>query len=183
MSMRAAAEVRVDFRRPLRQDPLNIPGQWLGITSRGAFTQARVVTPIDIWNLSSPWSTRNERIMPKITKDEAVVTVINAFNVDPENQQRLIDLLARATEETISKMPGFISASFHKSVDGTRVVNYAQWATRQALEAMFTDPAARAHIEEARKLGVADYHLYEVYSVHRGDGSSTSQDSPGNREA
>src|SRR5262245_18057775 len=87
------------------------------------------------------------RIMPEITKDEAVVTVINAFNVDPENQQRLIDLLATATEETISKMPGFLSASFHKSVDGTRVVNYAQWATQRAWEAIFTDPAAKAHIE------------------------------------
>src|SRR5262245_25108783 len=97
------------------------------------------------------------RIMPKITKDEAVVTVINVFTVDPENQRRLLDLLATATEETISKMPGFISANFHKSLDGTRVVNYAQWATQQSVEAIFTDPAARAHIEEAKKLGVVDY--------------------------
>jgi heme-degrading monooxygenase HmoA len=106
--------------------------------------------------------------MATISKDNKVVTLINVFTVRPEDQERLATLLARVTEETMCKMPGFISASFHKSADGVRVVNYAQWASREAWEAIFTDPEAKKHIEETMKLGSPDYHLYEVSSTHEG---------------
>jgi hypothetical protein len=35
-------------------------------------------------------------------------------------------LLAEATEEVISRQPGYVSANIHWSLDGTRVTNYAQ---------------------------------------------------------
>jgi quinol monooxygenase YgiN len=106
--------------------------------------------------------------MAEITTEKKVVTLINVFTVQPENQQRLLDLLVKATEETMVKMPGFISASFHKSADGVRVVNYAQWESREHWEVIFSNPEARKHVEESQKLGKADYHLYEVYSTHHG---------------
>jgi quinol monooxygenase YgiN len=104
--------------------------------------------------------------MANISKDSKVLTLINVFTVRPEDQQRLLDLLVKATDETMRKMPGFISASFHKSSDGVRVVNYAQWESREAWEVIFQDPEARKHVEESQKLGKADYHIYEVYSTH-----------------
>lgn len=104
--------------------------------------------------------------MAIISKDSKVVTLINVFTVRPEDQDRLAELLAKVTEETMCHMPGFISASFHKSADGVRVVNYAQWASREAWEAIFTDPEAKKHIEETMALGAPDYHLYEVSSTH-----------------
>src|SRR5262245_76102 len=106
--------------------------------------------------------------MASISKDSKVITIVNVFTVQPENQQRLLDLLASATEEEICKLPGFVSASFHRSVDGTRVVNYAQWESREAWEAIFQRPEARKHVDEALKLGEADYHIYEVHSTHHG---------------
>jgi heme-degrading monooxygenase HmoA len=36
-------------------------------------------------------------------------------------------LLARATETSVRHMPGFISATLHRSLDGTKVAMYAQW--------------------------------------------------------
>jgi quinol monooxygenase YgiN len=104
--------------------------------------------------------------MANISTDNKVLTLINVFTVRPEDQQRLLDLLESATEETISKMPGFISASFHKSSDGVRIANYAQWESQEAFERIFQDPEARKHIEEAQKLGNADYHIYQVHSTH-----------------
>ena len=38
------------------------------------------------------------RPMTVISRDLKVVTFINVFTVDPENQQRLVDLLTKVTE-------------------------------------------------------------------------------------
>ncbi|WP_138431117.1 antibiotic biosynthesis monooxygenase [Fodinibius saliphilus] len=64
--------------------------------------------------------------MITIDQNEDVFTLINGFYVDPANQKELVDLLIEATDETMSNLPGFISASIHQSGDGERVVNYAQ---------------------------------------------------------
>jgi quinol monooxygenase YgiN len=106
--------------------------------------------------------------MVSISKENKVFTLINVYTVSSENQQRLVDLLASATEETMSKLPGFVSASFHKSLDGVRVVNYAQWESREAWEAIFQHPEARKVVEASMKLGTPDYHLYEVCGQHEG---------------
>ena len=74
--------------------------------------------------------------MTTISPSANLVTLINVFTVDPVRQQQLVDVLVRATDETIRHMPGFVSANIHKSVDGARVTNYAQWRSRDDLDAM-----------------------------------------------
>ncbi len=69
----------------------------------------------------------NNEEVSTISKTDSITTLINVFAVEPENQQRLVELLVEATEDLMSKIPGFISANVHKSLDGTQVVNYAQW--------------------------------------------------------
>ena len=49
----------------------------------------------------------------------------------PEDLQKLVQLLIDATEQTMKHAPGFVSASIHKSHDGTKVVNYAQWRSQK----------------------------------------------------
>jgi hypothetical protein len=60
----------------------------------------------------------NSEKMTTISKTTNVVTLINIFTVEPENQQRLIDLWVDITEDVMCKLPGFIAANFHKSLDG-----------------------------------------------------------------
>ena len=67
--------------------------------------------------------------MPTIAKHNEVITVIFSLATEPQRQQELIDLMIDALETTTKHQPGFVSASFHKSLDGTRVFNYAQWRT------------------------------------------------------
>jgi hypothetical protein len=61
--------------------------------------------------------------MTTISKDARLVTFTNVFTVDPSNQRRLVELLARATETSVRHAPGFIS---HRRLDGTKVTIYAQ---------------------------------------------------------
>ncbi|MEP6663370.1 MAG: antibiotic biosynthesis monooxygenase family protein [Verrucomicrobiota bacterium] len=90
------------------------------------------------------------------------MTLINVFTVEPKNQHKLVEMLVKATEETMKKVPGFVSASIHKSLDGTRVANYAQWRSREDFEAMAKNPKAQAHMKPITEIARADFHLYEL---------------------
>ena len=100
--------------------------------------------------------------MVQIASGNDVVTLINVFTVSPENQQKLIDMLVEATQKTMRHIPGFVSASFHKSADGSRVANYAQWRRAEDFEAMLRDPQAVRHMKPILELATNDAHLYEV---------------------
>jgi quinol monooxygenase YgiN len=103
-----------------------------------------------------------------IDADADVVTLINHFTVDPTHQRELVDLLIRATANVIRHRPGFITANIHASVDGTRVVNYAQWETEDAMRSMLADPVCKEHTDAALKISTAEPRLYTVESVeHR----------------
>jgi quinol monooxygenase YgiN len=107
--------------------------------------------------------------MTTISTSGDIVTLINVFTVEPPQQQALVDLLTRATDDTIRHKPGFISANIHKSDDGVRVTNYAQWRSRADLEAMLRDPEAQPHLREATALATAvDPHTYDVATVRNG---------------
>ena len=109
---------------------------------------------------------QTEGCMTTIDPNADLVTLINVFTVAPENQQRLLDLLAEATTEIIAGMPGFVSANLHRGLDGTRVANYAQWRSRQDMEAMLAHPAVADHLRAAAALAVAvEPRLYEVAFV------------------
>lgn len=94
-------------------------------------------------------------------------TLINVFTVAPERAEELAGLLREATEQTMRFVPGFISANIHVSTDGTRVVNYAQWQSAEAYQAMLQDPTAREHMGVCAGVATGfDPHLYTVESVH-----------------
>jgi heme-degrading monooxygenase HmoA len=100
--------------------------------------------------------------MVQIDSENKDVTLINVFTVIPENQQKLVDMLLEATEKTMRHIPGFVSASIHKSKDGTRVANYAQWRRAEDFEAMLRDPKAAEHMKPIQQIATFDANLYEV---------------------
>jgi len=103
-----------------------------------------------------------------IERGAPVVTLINVFTVDPTKQEALVRVLDEATEKVIKDMPGFVSANIHRSLDGHHVVNYAQWESREAMDAMLAHQACQQHLRDAAALAGFEPYLYEVSSVfHR----------------
>jgi quinol monooxygenase YgiN len=100
-----------------------------------------------------------------IQRDRKIATLINVFTVEPKNQQRLVDTLMEATKKVMSQQEGFISANIHKSLDGTRVVNYAQWKSKEAFEKMLKNPRAIIHMDDALSISKVDGSIYEVVFV------------------
>jgi len=103
--------------------------------------------------------------MTTITEGADVLTLINVFTVEPAKQQELVDVLVQATDDTMCHLPGFVSANIHRSLDGTKVVNYAQWANKNAFEAMQKNSEAAGHMQAAAKLAKFDPIICEVSAV------------------
>ncbi len=108
----------------------------------------------------------------RIRAHAGIVTLINVFTVEPSHQQQLVELWQQATEDVMRHLPGFISASIHRSFDGTKVINYAQWETREAFAAIFQDPRANAQLTKLAEIGTPDPVLCEVVSVHQASSAS-----------
>jgi quinol monooxygenase YgiN len=105
--------------------------------------------------------------MTAITAHAGHTTLINVFTVQPDRARQLVDLLTAATEEVMQHIDGFISANIHLSTDGTRVVNYAQWRSVEAMHAMQQNPTAREHMVLCAEVADGfEPHLYTVESVH-----------------
>jgi len=91
------------------------------------------------------------------------------FAVEPDRRQPLIDYLAQAAR-VASEVPGWISASLHRSLDGTRVVNYAQSADLDAAQRVVQHLRSRGLLEGNKAFGQAQPGLYEVsFTLDRDD--------------
>lgn len=95
------------------------------------------------------------------------LTLINVYEVERDQQAVLVRALSEATQSTIRHQPGFISVCLHRSLDGTKVVNYAQWASQQHFEAFMKKPETQAQLRQFAELAksVAP-SLYKVDAVH-----------------
>jgi quinol monooxygenase YgiN len=100
--------------------------------------------------------------MATIDKERKLMTLVNVFTVSPDKQAELADLLVRATDETMRHVPGFISASIHKSLDGKRVINYAQWRNQADFTALKDNPLAQPHMRAAAALATFEPIVCEV---------------------
>ena len=100
--------------------------------------------------------------MITIKKGKGVVTLINVFTVEPSKQPELISLLTRATDLSVRHVAGFISASLHRSLDGTKVTMYAQWRSMEDYQAMRQNTAAAPYLQQALSIAKFDPGIYEV---------------------
>jgi quinol monooxygenase YgiN len=100
--------------------------------------------------------------MTTISTRSDLVTLINVFTVEPASQQRLVDLLTEATEASVRRAPGFVSASLHRSLDGTKVTMYAQWQSIDHYQAMRQDPGPLPFLQEALTIARFEPGIYEV---------------------
>jgi quinol monooxygenase YgiN len=100
--------------------------------------------------------------MTTISKNADLITLINVFAVDPSNQSRLVELLTKVTDTFVRHARGFISASLHRSRDGTKVTMYAQWRSLDDYERMRRDPGPVPSLHEALTIATFEPGIYDV---------------------
>jgi heme-degrading monooxygenase HmoA len=105
--------------------------------------------------------------MPEIRTAAAYATFINTFRCRPEHQAEVVQINVDIVDQVARTLPGFISASVHRSTDGTRVVNYLQWETAEHLAAMQRSPEFRAIA--GRFSGLIEFEPHEFEVAHVAD--------------
>ena len=90
--------------------------------------------------------------MTTIDNSKKICTLINVFSVEPEKHLELFELLKEATENVMSKLPGYISANLHISDDKKTVTNYAQWASLADFQEILKNDEAQMHMKKAAAL-------------------------------
>ena len=100
--------------------------------------------------------------MITVSKDNKLLTLINVFSVEAARQQELVELLSQATESSVRHVSGFVSASLHRSLDGTKVVMYAQWRSVEDYQAMRNNPTTSPFLRRALAFATFEPGMYEV---------------------
>ena len=99
--------------------------------------------------------------MATLSLDNGLTTVIIIFTVKPEQQQELIEAIKEFLE-TVKTQPGFVSANLHKSTDGVKVANYAQWSSIKEFEAFRNNKQVQAKAAKLFEFDTPDSHVYEI---------------------
>ena len=103
--------------------------------------------------------------MTRIEKNSDFVTLINLFTVDQSKQKILVDMLIEATEQIMKKQEDFISANIHRNLDGTAVVNYSLWKSKDVFGKMLNNLQAQIyiiHMNDILNIAGSDGRLHEV---------------------
>jgi quinol monooxygenase YgiN len=99
--------------------------------------------------------------MTTLSLDNKLTTVIIIFAVEPSQQDELIAAIEEFLE-TVKTQPGFVSANLHKSIDGVKVANYAQWASMEEFEAFRNNTQVQQKAQKLFTFGQPDSHVYEI---------------------
>lgn len=138
-------------------------------TSRRSFI---AVAPLIALDLKTELSLHNPKrrtpMQVTIREGNSRVTLINVFTVEPAQQEKLIELLKEGTDSLFSKQPGFVAASFHKSLNGRRVVNYGQWQRLKDIEAFRAKPELGEYFKQVAALSQFETITCEVAYVNHG---------------
>jgi heme-degrading monooxygenase HmoA len=105
--------------------------------------------------------------MPRIDQDAGYATFINTFHCRPEHQDEVVGINVEIVDRVARQHPGFISATVHRSVDGTRVINYLQWQTAEDLAHMQASTEFRTIA--ARFAGLIQFDPHQCEIAHVGE--------------
>jgi Antibiotic biosynthesis monooxygenase len=93
------------------------------------------------------------------------ITHLAEFRMMPLNQPEMMKRTTIELDRAMSNSPGLISATFHRSLDGTRMFNYGQWESKETFEAILRQPGFNPDKPYWEGLARNEFHLYHVIHV------------------
>lgn len=106
-----------------------------------------------------------------IDPDRDIVTLINTFTVQPENQEPFIQAQSGEYKRLWGKIVGSLAANLHRGKSGTKAVNYAQFRSMEELRGWQTGDLMKDHLLVIKPLiERGQPGLYRVVDVVSRDG-------------
>jgi heme-degrading monooxygenase HmoA len=103
--------------------------------------------------------------MEQLRAGKGPITLINVFNVAPEDAERLLEVWAEDAG-FMKRQPGFVSTQLHRGTAGSSTfVNVAEWESAGALGRAFSSPEFQQRLEEYPDSVVASPHVFEKVAI------------------
>lgn len=96
--------------------------------------------------------------------DAAPVVLINVYKVQPDRQDELLDLLAVMTRAQVG-LPGFVSATLHRGLNGKTAAIHAVWRSQEDWRAMTRNEAIAAAMRPIMAVATFEPNLYEAGEI------------------
>lgn len=77
--------------------------------------------------------------MATMSNDNNLYTVLVRYTVDPKDQAELVEVLKRSAK-AFEPLPGFVSLTMHRGIEGKEVLVYLQWRSKEDSDACMTNP-------------------------------------------
>jgi quinol monooxygenase YgiN len=101
----------------------------------------------------------------QLQPDGGPITLINQFNVAPEDVEQFLDAWAEDAR-FMKRQPGFVSAQLHRGTAGsTTFMNVAVWESAGALGKAFRSPEFQEHAAAYPAGITAAPHVFEKVAV------------------
>jgi quinol monooxygenase YgiN len=75
------------------------------------------------------------------------VTMVIRFEVKPEDQAKLVELMSSSVGEVLSRQDGYVTGMILPSDDGTHILNCTTWRDMEAVQATRRNPEAKRFAE------------------------------------
>lgn len=156
----------IDGERVLEYSQWLAASSWREATQRGSEHEIDDPGRLDVrlYEVVLVFSASGSNVL-EIAEPSGVQAMINVLSTDPGRRDQLMDVWRRGAERFWEKMPGAVAAALHRSEDGMRLVNYAQWTSGEAWQ------RARQEAFDNRAgmhgFGTSDPRLYQLDTVIR----------------
>lgn len=108
----------------------------------------RLATTVQLIQTEAVFAQRHTSLgdAAEISTERDDYTVIFVLRCEPENQKALVDALAKP-DDWLLTVPGYRSHTYFRALDGTALVNYAQWDSKETYDAFHTLPDEQRPLE------------------------------------
>ena len=93
--------------------------------------------------------------------DAAPIVLINVYKCQPDKQDALMALVATMARAQIG-LPGLISATLHRGLNGKTVAIHAMWRSVEDWKAMAREPRVAAAMSPIMAIATFEPNLYEA---------------------
>lgn len=103
-----------------------------------------------------------------IKADPTVLTMVNVITPAAGKQDETLAKLQAGMDQEISRQPGFVSASVHRSLDSEHIAVYAQWKDQASVDkaVKLIQSGGAPNMLAVFSSSKPNFHPYEVKSIH-----------------
>jgi quinol monooxygenase YgiN len=101
--------------------------------------------------------------------EKPVFPFINVSTLhDPAHQQKFVDIMSALMSRPGKSVPGFIASALHRNLDGTKVVVYSQWSSKEAGASVRNIEKINPYMMQAMEISSMTPVIYEVADTFTG---------------